>query len=156
MERTRIGYDPETGRYYNPVTGEVLDGMPVFFKKPSGLTQLYGESFVAMNQNALISMATDKDITLEHHRVLMYLFGCLDFNNYIQVPQIEIAKVLGMQRPNVSRALSMLISKGILIEGPKIGRTYSFRLNPNYGYKGNPKGKVSRDQKSMQLHLVKN
>jgi hypothetical protein len=47
-----------------------------------------------------------------------------------------------MKKPNVSRAISLLVSKGILIRGPKVGHSYAFQLNPTYGYKGNPRGKV--------------
>lgn len=77
-------------------------------------------------------------------QVFLYLCSRLDFENFIQVPQAEIVEVLKMDKANVSKAVKMLVEKGILIRGPKVGHSYAFRLNPNYGYKGNPKGKVYR------------
>jgi len=128
-------------------TGEVLDGVPVWV----GVKRVhpYGRRWVMTNQDALLMMARDKELTLEPKNVLLYLIGRLDFDNYIQVPQIEIAEDLDMKKPHVSRAISLLERKGLLIRGPKVGRSSSFRLNPNYGYKGKvhnlrrtPKGEI--------------
>ncbi|MCP4393510.1 MAG: MarR family transcriptional regulator [Alphaproteobacteria bacterium] len=77
-----------------------------------------------------------------------------DFENFIQVPQVEIARELRMHKQNVNKAIKLLLEKDILIRGPKIGKSSSWRLNPNYGYKGSPKGKVLKD-KAGHLRLVK-
>ena len=84
----------------------------------------------------------------------MYLFSRLDFENYIQVPQVEIAEDLNMHKQSVYKAIKLLEKKEILVRGPKLGRSSSWRLNPNYGYKGNPRGKVHRDNRSGHLRLV--
>lgn len=97
-----------------------------------------------MSQEAFQLIAADRELTLEPKNVLFYLFSRLDFDNFIQVPQSEIVEVLKIDKANVSKAIKMLVEKGILIRGPKVGHSYAFRLNPNYGYKGNPKGKVYR------------
>lgn len=105
------------------------------------------------NQDALTLMAQDKDLTLEPKNVLLYLFGRLDFENFIQVPQTEIAKDLGMQKPNVTRAISLLVDKNILVKGPKVGRSSCYRLNPNYGWKGKIHH-LKRNQKTGSLEVV--
>jgi len=97
-----------------------------------------------MSQGAFQLIAADRELTLEPKNVLLYLFSRLDFDNFIQVPQFEIAEALKMDKAKVSKAIKILVEKGILIRGPKVGHSYAFRLNPNYGYKGNPKGKVYR------------
>ncbi len=96
-----------------------------------------------MAQDALVILAKDKDLTLEPKNVLLYLLSQLDFENFMHVPQVEIAEALGMDKSKVSKAIKLLTEKGILIRGPKQARS-SFRLNPNFGYKGNPSGKVYR------------
>lgn len=87
-----------------------------------------------MNQAALATIA--KKLNLDQMRVLMMLLAELDYENYIQVAQIDIAEEIGMQKTNVSRAIKNLIDFGIIFEGPKIGKSRSYRLNPNFGWKG--------------------
>jgi predicted transcriptional regulator len=97
-----------------------------------------------MSQDALLALAKDKELTLAPKNVLLYLLSQLDFENFIQVPQVEIANALDMDKAKVSKAIKLLLEKGVLIRGPKLARSSSFRLNPNFGYKGNPSGKVYR------------
>lgn len=95
-----------------------------------------GELFIMVFQSAFKALAKDKDITLDARRVLDFLFSKLDFENYILIPQIEIASELEMKQPNVSRALKILVNKGIILEGPKVHRAKGYRLNYNFGWKG--------------------
>lgn len=44
---------------------------------------------------------------------------------------------------NVSKEINLLLRKKILIRGPKVGQSYSFRLNPYYAWRGN--GKKGRE-----------
>lgn len=84
-------------------------------------------------------MARDADITGEVGRVLYYFLGKLDFENFIHVAQADIAQALGLQKSNVSRAVRILCEKQIILKGPKTGRTITYRLNPDYGWKGKDK-----------------
>ena len=114
-------------------TGEVLEGVVVYCgvkRNP------YSTGWIMNSQQALEVLATDKDLTGENYRVLLLLLSRLDFENWIQVTQAEISKKLNMKKQNVSRAISILESKEIIFRGPKVGRTYSFRLNPDFGWKG--------------------
>lgn len=125
-------------------TGEIVSGVPVLVAAKSAFSQLYGRRFCVMSQEAFQLIAADRELTLEPKNVLFYLFSRLDFDNFIQVPQSEIVQALKMDKAKVSKAIKLLVEKGILIRGPKVGHSYAFRLNPNYGYKGNPRGKVYR------------
>lgn len=117
-------------------TGEVLDGVIVY----CGIKQdPYSEGWVMNNQKALELLATDKDLKGETYRVFLILLSRLDFENWIQITQTEISEKLKMKKSNVSKAISILEGKQIIFRGPKIGRTYAFRLNPYYGWKGKVK-----------------
>ncbi len=114
-------------------TGEVLDGVLVY----CGVKQNpYSKGWVMNSQEALELLATDKELTGENYRVLLPLLSRLDFENWIQITQSEIVERLDMKKQNVSRAMLLLREKGIILRGPKIGRSYAFRLNPYYGWKG--------------------
>ncbi len=131
----------------NLATGEILDGVPVWvgpkIKSP------YGARFYMSNQDALEAIAKDPEMTGQAFRVFLYLCSRLDFENYIQVPQVEIATELSIGTAKVSRAIALLESKQILMRGPKVGRASVFRLNPHFGWKG----KVSTLQKARAEHL---
>ena len=73
------------------------------------------------------------DIGIDGMGVLWHLIGVLDFQNLIQISPTEIGRVLGMQRPNVSRAIKRLVNVGVLIEGTKVGAYRSYRFNPEFG-----------------------
>ncbi|MGU7823758.1 hypothetical protein [Escherichia coli] len=60
----------------------------------------------------------------------------LDYENFIQIAQADIAETLGMQKTNVSRAVRALLDVGVIFEGPKVGRSKTYRLNEQFGWKG--------------------
>jgi hypothetical protein len=123
-------------------TGEVFESaVSVLVGRRSKTPYAPGKWFMA-NQEGWDALARDPDLTLRSRRVLDFLFGRLDFENWILVSQAEIAKELEIHRPDVSKAIKQLCDKGILFKGPKTGRSLTFRLNPKYGYKG--------DRKSLQ------
>lgn len=114
-------------------TGEVLDGVVVYCGVKHNP---YSKGWVMNSQEALELLATDKDLTGENYRVLLLLLSRLDFENWIQITQSEIVEKLDMKKQNVSRAILLLEEKGIILRGPKVGRSYAFRLNPYFGWKG--------------------
>lgn len=120
----------------DPETGEILDGYMAWImpKKPNG----FGQDWHAMANQAWDLIATS-DLDGQDFKVLATLMARLDFENLIQVPQVEIAEKLNMKRQNVNRSVKRLIEMEILLEGPRIGRSRSFRLNPNFGWKGSAK-----------------
>ena len=144
-------------------TGEVLDGVVVY----CGVKQNpYSKGWVMNSQEALELLATDKDLTGENYRVLLLLLSRLDFENWIQITQSDIVKTLDMKKQNVSRAILLLEEKGIILRGPKVGRSYAFRLNPYYGWKGKVKNlndyrreendREHRELKERHLKAVEN
>jgi DNA-binding IclR family transcriptional regulator len=103
-------------------------------------------------------MIATADLSGADFRVMAALMARLDFENLIQVQQVEIAEHLGMQKQNVGRSIKRLVEMGILLEGPKIGRSRSCRLNPNFGWQGSAKGHHRAIQERMKqagLSVVK-
>ena len=102
------------------------------------------ERHFTMNQAALMTLANE--LNHEQTRVLLALLAHLDYENYIQVSQVDIAEGLKMKKANVSRAVKNLLDFEIVLEGPKIGRSKTYRLNPNFGWKGS----ISNHKKVIQ------
>ena len=114
-------------------TGEVFeDGIPVWIQTKAK----WDRGFVMAFQDAVEAIAMDKDITQEMLRVWMLMVGKMSFENWVTIPQKEICEALGMQRSNVSRAIRKLVDKGLILQGPKLGRTTAYRLNSHYAWKG--------------------
>ena len=132
-------------------TGEMLEGAMVWVgvkRSP------YGSRWYMSSQDAAIELAKDPIIgkSAETMRVFLYLVGRIDFENYLQIPQVEIADELDMHKQAVGRAIKILLERGVLIRGPKVGRSSSWRLNPHYGWKG--KVKNLNEERRKRLSVV--
>ena len=134
-------------------TGELIDGVPVYIASKVKLREGWFMGF----QEAFVALAKDREITMDSRRVLDYLMGNLGFENYVALPQRQIAEDLAMQKPHVSRAIKLLVDKGILIEGPKLGRTHTYRLSNLFGWKGSVKNLTkTRNQKTGTVITLPN
>ena len=87
-----------------------------------------------MSQEAMWELAQNP-VSGEARRVLDALCAILDFENYIQFSQVELARILNMSQPNVNRAIHELCERGIVIKGAKVGRCLTYRLSPTFGFK---------------------
>lgn len=131
--------------YVNTSTGEVIDDEDGFFAyipKKSALSRLYSKGWYAMAQDPTEMLAHDEDLVGRPTQVLLYLCSKLNFENEILISQKQICDSLHLEKAQVSKIIKLLCDKEILLRGHKIGRTCSYRLNPTYGYKGDPRGKV--------------
>ena len=134
-------------------TGEVLeDGFVAYVapKRKNGFG--VGGWFAMANEAAGIL----KHVTrVEDFRVLMALLQRLDFENLIVANQSEIARELGMDKAQVNRAIKRLVEMGVLLEGPRIGVSRSYRLNPHFGWKGSARNHViALDQERKRRGLT--
>ena len=137
VPRLRPLYDKEgkVKGYLDKYTGEEY-GFPVIVGRKRNP---YGKGWLMNSQEALEILAKDKEITGETYRVLFLVCARLDFENWVQIPITEIAQELELKQPNVSRAIKVLEEKEIILRGPKVGRSYVFMLNPEFGWKGKVK-----------------
>ena len=139
--------------YVDKYTGEEY-GFPVIVGRKRNP---YIKGWVMNSQEAMVALAKDKDIKGETHRVLWFIGGILDFENWVQLSITEIANELDLKQPHVSRAMKVLEEKEIIIRGPKVGRSYAFMLNPNFGWKGKVKNLDNyRKQKEDEERQEKN
>ena len=129
-------------------TGEVIQGCMVYIPYRPRLTERWFMAF----QDSFEEIAKDPEMTGETFRVLTYLYSKLDFENFIQQSQKDIAEELNMNKVQISRAMKVLTSKKIVMEGPKVGRSKCYRLNPNYGWKG--KVKTLQEARREQLKII--
>ena len=94
---------------------------------------------MAMAQEAMMMLA-QSNLTGNDMKVMWAMLARLDYENLIQVNQAEVSEQVGMNRHNVNRSIKKLIELGVILEGVKIGISRSYRLNPNFGWKGSAKG----------------
>lgn len=117
----------------NTKTGEVKEGYFVYVAYPK--PKIKNTRWMMTFQDSLIEIAKDRELTGEIKSVLFFLMGNLEFENYISIKQVEIAKQLEMHKTHVSRAIKVLVDKEIILK-VKEGTTTGYRLNPTYGWKG--------------------
>lgn len=129
---TQLGlYDEDTGER---VHGNITVVIP-------RRRNAFGNNWFAMAQNPveLIADKHSKTLGREGLTVLLKMMAALDFDNLIMICQAEIGRAIGMRPQHVQRALKKLIALDVLIEGPRSGIHRTYRLNPNFGWKGSAK-----------------
>lgn len=137
-------------------TGEIFEGgqLALIFPKRKNGFQVGG--WVAMAQSPMVELAR-ANIGNEAMRVMLLIVGNLDYENWININQAQLAAALDMDRKNFGRGLKRLITEGVILEGPKVGRNGTYRLNPSYGWKGSAKGHneaLSERMRAAGLSLV--
>lgn len=150
----------ENGDVADPETGELYEQsfVAVHIRKPRNG---FSDGWVAMSQSAVLQIA-QSNLGQDALRVFLALSAHLDFNNLIQVCQSDVAKTLNMKQPNVHRAIRRLVDAEIILEGPKIGKHRSYRLNPYFGWKGSAKAhhealktrKREADERRKKLRVI--
>lgn len=82
----------------------------------------------------LIEIATKHRLAGADWRVLGILLTQLGPYNCLAINKAEVAGLLQIQRPNVSRSVKNLVAEGILVEtGQKQGRNLVYCLGERYG-----------------------
>lgn len=133
-------------------TGEKVEGgVPVYVQQGKQRMKIrwYDKEYMLMFQDSVDKLAEDPDMTGEAWRVLMKMVAKLGMKNWVHVEQKTLAEELKMQKTNVSRAVKKLLEKGIIEEGPRIGKSKSYRLSVDLGWKG-------AGQEYGNLKLLKN
>lgn len=118
-------------------TGEVLeDGLPLYVPRKVR----FEEAYLLVMQRALLELSLDRGAGLEAWRVLGYMLGTAQYENWVKVNQTEMGSALGMKRQNVGRALKALVEKGFLEKAEaRINGHHIYRVNKTVAWKG--KGK---------------
>ena len=117
-------------------TGEVVGGF-VAYVAPKRING-FGQEWLAMSQMAAMMLAKS-DLSAPDMKVFFALLSKLDFENLLMLSQADLGRELGMQRQHIQRSIKRLIGLNVLLEGPRIGISRSYRLNPQMGWKGSAK-----------------
>lgn len=117
-------------------TGEVMGGFVAYVapKRVNG----FGQEWIAMSQRAMMLLAKS-DLSAGDIKVFFSMVSILDFENLLVVNQADMGRELGIHRHHVNRSIKRLIDMEVLLEGPRIGVSRSYRLNPQFGWKGSAK-----------------
>lgn len=138
MKKERRGLTEGPSRTFDLETGEVEDGALVWIPKKT--QSQFGDRWFQMAQSTLQMMNKErKALGLEGFVVFHALLARLDWQNFIQVSQTEIAKEVEMKTSNVSRAMKKLLDLGFVRQGPKVGKSYTYQLHPELAWKGGNK-----------------
>lgn len=97
----------------------------------------------------------ERPLTQTEYRVRDYLLGTIGLGNYVYVNQAEVARELRLARSNVSVAIKRLIELQIVLQGPKVGRSNTYMLNPAYCYFGRIENGVKARNKAIQTGKAK-
>ena len=95
----------------------------------------FGKGWAAMFPDAIGNMS-EMGLTKTEWDVWACMIRYLDYDNWIRFKQKDVAERLHLHRQHVSRAIKRLIALNIVQEGPMMGRSKSYRLNPYIGHKG--------------------
>ena len=128
----------ETEKAYLRERGVIRNGVKLYSppKRPR-----YMDNFQTTPDFTHQYLALEPGIGLVAHRVFHYLCYLLQYNNWVDISTVWVAEKLSLDRSQVSRAISTLEKKGLLIRGEKIGRHYKWRLNPEATWKGTAKAR---------------
>lgn len=114
-------------------TGEHLDGVAVMVKRK--VPHEY-KDWVAMSQQAICDLVTDKTLRPESLKVFLFLVGVMRFENWLPLCQTDVAEAMSIAKPHINRAFGDLIERGLIEKGARIGRTFEYRLTPEVAWKG--------------------
>lgn len=118
----------------------------------------FREGWFAMSTDGIQALAAS-NMGAEDWKTFAILSANLDWENYVQVNQAELAKQVGLKPSNFSRSLRKLIEMDVLRPGPKVGRQRTFIMSPIHVWRGKPKAhiislnewKKNRDTKTAEM-----
>jgi hypothetical protein len=114
-------------------TGEVLPGVLVQKEK----RHQGGRNWIVVYIEKLRQVASDPDFGEQSLRLLLYFMSELGMNNrWVTFNQNDLAFELKMCRQNVNRAIKVLVKKGLLLQGSRVGRGYAYALNHGAVWRG--------------------
>ena len=134
--------DVETGEYISKEISEEELVAKLEWKDRSRhrkiIRQYYGEKIMIFQ--AILKKAV-KELSNDELKVFNYMLGIMDFENWIHIPQKELAKDIGFDLRRLQRALKGLKEKKY-IEVYKKGRSNYYRINPEIAWKGKERAHI--------------
>lgn len=123
-------------------TGEVLENLNVFAIAPKRRNG-FGKRWFAMSMDAGKMLAgMRKELGGEGYAVLHYLTSVLDYENEVFISKTDLAKEMGMLRPNLCRAFKKLETSGLVRERRRVGNMRAYVLSPEIAWRGSGRNHV--------------
>lgn len=97
----------------------------------------------------------ERPLTQTEYRVRDWIIGTIGLDNFVHVNQSEVARELRVQRADVSRAIKRLIELEILIQGPKFGRSNSYKVHPAFCFRGSLDRAVASRREAIKNRKAK-
>lgn len=105
---------------------------------------------VSMTEQAEMNVLTQTE-----YRVRDWLMGTIGIGNYVHVNQAEMARRLHIERATASRAIKRLIELGILIQGPRSGRSNTYMVSPAFCFAGGLGNGIKARKEAIKNHKAK-
>ncbi|MEC5308844.1 replication/maintenance protein RepL [Bacillus thuringiensis] len=131
-------------------TGEIQQ----YLLTPAKKKKVYKGDWGMMFQEGLTHVAK-LNLKGETLRVYMILLAKLDYENWLRVRQQDIADELHIKKQAVSRAIKELFDHGILVKGPKVGASNTYRLDPSFAFRGRDKNFDQVKKEIKHLKIIK-
>jgi hypothetical protein len=134
-------------------TGEIVEGVAVVVRPKR---RYIDQEYMLVFQTAVTAVSMDRELGTQELRVLLALLGTIGFGNeWKSINQADLGRELGMKPSNVSAAIATLVRKQILTKGARVGRGYTYSLNPHFGWKGGAKNVAAEQRKAPSLKLIR-
>jgi len=82
------------------------------------------------NTAKIFAWLSMQNLTGEELRILLNLMSRLNYDDYVKIPQTQIADDMKLHKSSISRAINHMVELKIIILGTKDGVTNKYRLNP--------------------------
>lgn len=115
-----------------------------FNKQPSP-----GGDYVRLLQAALVEAANIK-MPYYTSSVWHWMLANLDYGNKIVVVQADVARELDLDPARVNKAVKQLVDEGLVLKGSRVGKSWSYQLNPYVGFKGSQREHGEAMQRAAQ------
>ena len=97
----------------------------------------------------------ERPLTQTEYRVRDWLMGTIGIGNYVHVNQAEMARRLRIDKKNASMAIKRLIELGILIQGPKSGRSNTYMVSPAFCFSGGIENGIKSRKETIKQYKAK-
>lgn len=104
---------------------------------------------------SMVEQAKSTKMTLTDYRVRDFLMGTIGIGNCVFVNQSEVARELNIHRVTVVESIKRLCAIGILIKGPKSGRSNTYMVSPAFCFAGGIGNGIKARKEAIKQHKAK-
>jgi DNA-binding MarR family transcriptional regulator len=87
----------------------------------------------------LMQVVLDEDLAAQDFKVLFFVLGNMEYENFFQMSQAAIAEGLSIHQPDVSKAMKKLIAKDWIRIVGNVGRQNIYQVSPYLALKSRAK-----------------